>query len=73
MKKAIKPINTLSKSMVLPILIIVFAFLCNFSWILFSNIELDKNTFRTFGAREDEGGYMSKYSFSDSIVQIDYY
>lgn len=29
--------------------------------------KLDKNTFKTFGAREDEGGYMSKYSFSDSI------
>lgn len=28
---------------------------------------LDKNTFRTFGAMEDKTGYMSKYSFSDSI------
>ena len=28
---------------------------------------LDKNTFKTFGATEDENGYMSKYSFSDSI------
>lgn len=28
---------------------------------------LDKNTFRTFGAIEDKSGYMSKYSFSDSI------
>ncbi len=28
---------------------------------------LDKNTFRTFGAVEDKSGYMSKYSFSDSI------
>ena len=28
---------------------------------------LDKNTFRTFGAEEDKTGYMSKYSFSDSI------
>lgn len=28
---------------------------------------LDKNTFRTFGAEEDKSGYMSKYSFSDSI------
>lgn len=29
--------------------------------------KLDKNTFKTFGADEDRGGYMSKYSFSDSI------
>lgn len=29
--------------------------------------KLDKNTFHTFGAREDKGGYMSRYSFSDSI------
>lgn len=29
--------------------------------------KLDKNTFKTFGAKEDAGGYMSKYSFSDSI------
>lgn len=28
---------------------------------------VDKNTFRTFGAEEDKSGYMSKYSFSDSI------
>ena len=28
---------------------------------------LDKNTFKTFGATEDRNGYMSKYSFSDSI------
>ena len=28
---------------------------------------LDKNTFHTFGAVEDKSGYMSKYSFSDSI------
>ncbi len=28
---------------------------------------LDKNTFHTFGAIEDKSGYMSKYSFSDSI------
>ena len=28
---------------------------------------LDKNTFVTFGATEDRSGYMSKYSFSDSI------
>ena len=28
---------------------------------------LDKNTFRTFCAIEDKSGYMSKYSFSDSI------
>ena len=28
---------------------------------------IDHNTFRTFGAIEDPSGYMSKYSFSDSI------
>lgn len=28
---------------------------------------LDKNTFLTFGATEDKSGYMSRYSFSDSI------
>lgn len=28
---------------------------------------LDKNTFNTFGAQEDKSGYMSKYSFSDSL------
>lgn len=28
---------------------------------------VDKNTFATFGADEDRTGYMSKYSFSDSI------
>jgi type I restriction enzyme R subunit len=28
---------------------------------------LDKNTFHTFGAIEDKSGYMSRYSFSDSI------
>jgi len=28
---------------------------------------IDKNTFITFGAEEDRSGYMSKYSFSDSI------
>lgn len=28
---------------------------------------IDKNTFHTFGAVEDKNGYMSKYSFSDSI------
>ncbi|NLZ56472.1 MAG: HsdR family type I site-specific deoxyribonuclease [Clostridiaceae bacterium] len=27
----------------------------------------DKNTFATFGAEEDRSGYMSRYSFSDSI------
>ena len=27
----------------------------------------DRNTFYAFGSEEDEGGYMSKYSFSDSI------
>jgi type I restriction enzyme, R subunit len=27
----------------------------------------DHNTFNTFGAREDKGGYLSKYSFQDSI------
>lgn len=29
--------------------------------------KLDKNTFRTFGAPEDKSGYMSRYSFADSI------
>ncbi len=29
--------------------------------------KLDKNTFRTFGSVEDATGYMSRYSFSDSI------
>lgn len=28
---------------------------------------IDKNTFLTFGAEEDRSGYMSQYSFSDSI------
>ena len=28
---------------------------------------VDKNTFLTFGAKEDRSGYMSRYSFSDSI------
>lgn len=28
---------------------------------------IDRNTFKTFGALEDKTGYMSKYSFSDSI------
>ncbi|MEH7312277.1 type I restriction endonuclease subunit R [Priestia megaterium] len=28
---------------------------------------IDKNTFYTFGAEEDKAGYMSRYSFSDSI------
>lgn len=28
---------------------------------------VEKNTFKTFGAIEDKSGYMSKYSFSDSI------
>ena len=28
---------------------------------------IDKNTFATFGAEEDRTGYMSRYSFSDSI------
>ncbi len=28
---------------------------------------VDKNTFKTFGAIEDKSGYMSKYSFQDSI------
>lgn len=28
---------------------------------------LDHNTFLTFGAREDRSGYMSKYSFADSV------
>lgn len=27
----------------------------------------DKNTFRTFGAEEDSGGYMSRYTFADSV------
>lgn len=27
----------------------------------------DKNTFWAFGAKEDEGGYMSRYTFQDSI------
>ena len=27
----------------------------------------DKNTFWAFGAEEDEGGYMSRYTFQDSI------
>lgn len=27
----------------------------------------DKNTFKCFGAEEDKGGYMSKYSYQDSI------
>lgn len=29
--------------------------------------KIDKNTFATFGAGEDKGGYLSRYSFSDSI------
>lgn len=29
--------------------------------------KLDRNTFRTFGALEDHGGYMSRYSFADSV------
>ncbi len=29
--------------------------------------KLDKNTFATFGAAEDRTGYMSRYSFSDSV------
>lgn len=29
--------------------------------------KLDKNTFRTFGALEDTTGYLSRYSFADSI------
>lgn len=29
--------------------------------------KVDKNTFATFGADEDRGGYMSKYSFQNSI------
>ncbi|NCB43536.1 MAG: HsdR family type I site-specific deoxyribonuclease [Clostridia bacterium] len=29
--------------------------------------KLDKNTFHTFGAVEDKSGYMSRYSFADSI------
>lgn len=28
---------------------------------------LDHNTFRTFGATEDRSGYMSRYSFADSV------
>lgn len=28
---------------------------------------LDKNTFKAFGADEDEGGYLSRYTFQDSI------
>ena len=28
---------------------------------------VEKNTFKTFGALEDRNGYMSKYSFSDSV------
>lgn len=28
---------------------------------------IDKNTFRTFGATEDKSGYLSRYTFSDSI------
>ena len=28
---------------------------------------IDRNTFKTFGAIEDKSGYMSKYSFQDSI------
>ena len=27
----------------------------------------DKNTFWAFGAEEDKGGYMSRYTFQDSI------
>jgi len=27
----------------------------------------DKNTFWAFGSEEDEGGYMSRYTFHDSI------
>jgi len=29
--------------------------------------KLDHNTFRTFGATEDRSGYMSRYSFADSV------
>ena len=29
--------------------------------------KLDKNTFLTFGAAEDRSGYMSRYSFADSV------
>ena len=29
--------------------------------------KLDKNTFRTFGAVEDKSGYLSKYTFADSV------
>lgn len=28
---------------------------------------IDKNTFKTFGATEDKSGYLSRYTFSDSI------
>ena len=31
---------------------------------------VDKNTFLTFGAEEDRTGYMSRYSFSDSIRDL---
>lgn len=27
----------------------------------------DRNTFRTFGAKEDEGGYMARYSYADAV------
>ena len=30
--------------------------------------KLDKNTFATFGALEDRTGYMSRYSFADSVA-----
>ena len=30
--------------------------------------KLDKNTFATFGAVEDRTGYMSRYSFADSVA-----
>lgn len=29
--------------------------------------KIDKNTFRTFGAVEDKSGYLSKYTFADSV------
>ena len=29
--------------------------------------KLDKNTFRTFGSLDDKSGYLSRYSFADSI------
>ncbi len=29
--------------------------------------KVDKNTFKAFGAKDDDGGYLSHYSFSDSI------